>query len=211
MDFIQREVVLTLSDFINKEIELVSLAIKSVFGNDADVVILPKINDPKINVPRLILRYPQKGININVLNNQIGFIDTKNSPKFFDQILSVKYDELDMHFIRVGLVDTFFEQGDIKHKQGILNERFAKLPINELNVRICQVINLCGYVCNNIDKVDTGQATQQGNPGNPIAGFIIQRDVNTSQHSRNIITVNTVGILLNEFATKTQDITLKCE
>ncbi|WP_169709474.1 hypothetical protein [Deferrisoma camini] len=198
METIQTQIAFYFNTDFKKDFEILSLSIKELFGHKAQTILIPIPKDEPSEIPRLILQYDK--FKINVSKNRLDIFTSEDITAIYQKIIYDLFDRLNIKIIRIGFVKTFFLPSKIDDLKKILNEKLQSISYKEISLRLGIEITCKGFKCNNIEKIDFGQAQKFEN-GKIIRteGQIIQRDINTSPENSDVIPADKIESLIQEF------------
>ncbi len=198
METIQTQIAFYFSTDFKRDFEVLSLSIKKIFGSNAQAILIPIPKEEPSEIPRLILQYDK--FKINVSKNRLDIFTSESIVEIYQRIIYELFKEQHIKIIRIGFVRTFFLPSNIADLKKLLNQNLQKKSFKEISLRLGVEIKCQGYRCNNIEKIDFGQA-QKLEEGKMIKteGQIIQRDINTSAENTDIIPDEKIDQLIQEF------------
>lgn len=204
MDIIQHQIALFFKNAFVGDYESIILKFKKYFDNHINTVMLPLDNDAPAEIPRAQLFY--KDFNINIAKNRIDIFLSPDSTidSITEKFINFNFSEFDLEIIRIGYVCTYFDsKKSLDTLVDIIDPKKRFKDFKEINLRFNREFNFKDMICNDVEKIDIGQATRKTISG-PITenGLIIQKDINTSEHNRDVLSRERIKIFVNELKSK---------
>lgn len=202
MNLIQIQIALFFLQDYKNNYESFSLFLKNQFGESLQTLQLPISDQEPSEIPRLTLTY--SNFNINVAKNRLDiFINinpTTDTIGITNTIFSIDYNSLGIEFKRLGVISTFFEEGNSSEIKNLLNPIFHSKNLSEINIRVNEKTTIRNLLCNNIEQIGLGNAQKNnGTTQQEIVGLVVQRDINSPIERINKIEQQELKSLFEEF------------
>lgn len=199
MELIQTQIAFFFKSDFNKDFEWFSLTLKELFGKSNQTIQIPIGDSEPGELPRLTLIYDR--FTFNVAKKRLDVIIRID---LFDpiikQIVQNALRKLDIRIGRLGFVKTFFLQTDQDILKKALNSELQPRDFSEISIRVNEPFTFSGLRCNNIEKIEAGEAQKiDGNRTLNFKGILIQRDINISPMNDTVLTEDQILQFVNHF------------
>lgn len=203
MELIQTQIAFFFKNDFKKDFEWFSLSLKELLGPSNKTLQIPIPDNNPSEIPRLTLNY--NGFNINVAKSRLDLfiLDDQMKQNVLNILINKLLPKLNLIIGRLGYIKTYFKPSDISEMKVVLNTNLQQKQFSEINIRVSEKFTKEPWLCNNIEKVDFGEAVKMdGGIQKKVAGQIIQRDLNTSPEIDTILTTENLTQLVADFDTR---------